>query len=428
MKQGRPENRPQPRQKPSLQEMIEAAVQRIRALHAQGRYQEALDICLQITRADPNYAAAWSHAAGNCIHLYRWQDAVTYAQTALACGGNTVVLYDALAHAHGKLGQWDEAGRCGLLALNMRDSQFNVEPVIPWPEPELPPPPSAATRERNIIAFSLFGGDPKYCDSAILNVLEQPAIYPHWICRFYVDSSVPQGVLEQLRLGGAQVIPVDGGAAGWPGPMWRFLALDDCQAHRILFRDADSLISPREAGAMAQWLASGKRFHMMRDAGSHTELMMAGMWGAVAGSLPPLEQLMQRFMGQPLQSEHFADQFFLRQYVWPYARASLMQHDSVFGFMDGVPFPDGPRADGCFVGDSPAVLTFPIDRPNATQLSCDLLRIETPNNAQQSSEKLVYSFATTVHNGSMKLLIPSRYVRMLQQGTARLSLNTNKTA
>jgi len=422
MKQGTPKNRPQP--KPPLQDMIKAANLRLKTLEAQGHFQQALEISLQIAHAYPDYAAAWSHAAGSCIRLHRWQDAVAYAQTALACGGDTVGLYDALAHAHGKLGQWEQAGRYGLQSLKMRDSQFGGEPVLALPDPPpLPPPPSAATRERNIIAFSLFGGDPKYCDSAILNVLEQPAIYPHWVCRFYVDHSVPAGVIDRLRAGGGQVIAVEGAAAGWPGPMWRFLALDDPQAHRILFRDADSLISPREAGAVAQWLASGKRFHMMRDAGSHTELLMAGMWGVVAGSLPPLEQLMQRFMSQPLQSEHFADQFFLRQYVWPYARTSLMQHDSIFGFMDGVPFPAGPRSDDVFVGDSPAVLNFPIDRPNGTELSCDFFRIETPHDAQQASETLVYSFATTVRNGGMKLLIPTRYVRMLQQGAARLSLS-----
>ncbi|MDR0479337.1 MAG: hypothetical protein LBH31_05950 [Burkholderiaceae bacterium] len=97
--------------------------------------------------------------------------------------------------------------------------------------------------------------------------------------------------------------------------MWRLLALDDPQAHRILFRDADSVISRREADAVQQWLASGKRFHMMRDWWAHTELILDGLWGMVAGSLPPLEQLMQPFMSKPLESRHFADQHFLQQYI-----------------------------------------------------------------------------------------------------------------
>jgi hypothetical protein len=440
-----------PQRQPETPLPVETALGRMKTLYGQGRYQEALDVCLEIARNHPSHAAAaLSDAASVCIYLHRWQDAIQCGQTALAHGSNKLGLYDALAHAHAKLEQWEEARRYGLQALELRDRQVSGAPVMPWPEPApLPPAPSAQTRARNLIAFSLFGSNPKYCDSAVMNVQEQPSVYPHWICRFYVDASVPQRVLDRLRSGGAQVVLVDGDAARWPGPMWRFLALDDPQAHRILFRDADSLISPREAGAVQEWIASGKRFHMMRDAGSHTELMlirfhppvhpmmrdagshtelmMAGLWGVVAGSLPPLAGLMQRFMSQPLESAHFADQYFLRQYVWPYARASLMQHDSVFGFMGGAPFPDGPRAKGVCVGDGPTKVTAPINRPDGTAMTWAVCRIEKLGNGQ-TREEPVCSFAAAVHNGAVTMYVPSRYVQMIQQGTARLNLDDVNSA
>jgi tetratricopeptide (TPR) repeat protein len=302
--------------KPKMQTMPDAVVNRIRALHEQGRYQEALDISLQVTRTHPKVEQAWVNVAVSCLWLCRWQDAARYGQIALARGCNQVELYDALANAHGMLGQQDQARRYGLQSLNMSERRFGSKPVIPPPEPRpMPPPPSAQTRERNIIAFSLFGGNSKYCEPAVLNVQEQPQIYPHWTCRFYVDDSVPDHVISRLRTGGGQVVPVEGFAAQWPGPVWRFLALDDPQVHRILFRDADSVISQREAAAVEQWLSSGKRFHVMRDDGSHTALMAAGLWGVVAGSLPPLDKLMQHFMSAPLESRHFADQDFLCRYV-----------------------------------------------------------------------------------------------------------------
>ena len=146
----------------------------------------------------------------------RWQDAIRYAQTALERGSNALALYDALASAHGWLGQWDQARRYGLQALTMRDRLFGGQPVIPLPEPgPLPPLPSAQTREHNLIAFSLFGGDPTYCELAVLNVQEQPDIYPHWVCRFYVDDSVPASVIDRLRQGGAQIVRVaEGGGCG----------------------------------------------------------------------------------------------------------------------------------------------------------------------------------------------------------------------
>ncbi|MDR2991751.1 MAG: hypothetical protein LBU72_07500 [Burkholderiaceae bacterium] len=400
------------------------------ALQEQGHYKESLDVCLEIARVYPEMGNAWGAAATNCALLGHWQDAIRYARAGLARGGNMLGIYDTLAHAHGMLEQWNEVRRYGLEALNRRDREFGRAPVIPWPEPKpLPPLPSVQTRECNVISFALFGRDPKYCETAVLNVQEQPRVYPHWVCRFYVDGSVPESVVNRLRTGGAQIVPVEGPARQWPGPMWRLLALDDPQVHRVLFRDADSLISRYEAAAVAQWLASGKRFHMMRDWGAHTELMLAGLWGAVGGSLPPLEKLMQRFMSVPLESRHFADQFFLRQYVWPYARTCLLQHDSVFGFMDAVPFPDGDRPEGFHVGttESSAAFTIKSDQPDGTEVTWALYRIVEKLDDGRIRAELVCAYTNTVHNGVVKAHIPKRYAHWLQQGMAQVRLLESET-
>jgi hypothetical protein len=215
-----------------------------------------------------------------------------------------------------------------------------------------------------------------------------------------------------------------------PGPMWRFLALDDSQAHRVLFRDADSVISQREAEAVNEWLTSGKRFHIMRDWGSHTELMLAGLWGMVAGSLPPLDKLMARFMSAPLESRHFADQYFLRKYVWPYARTSLMQHDSVFGFMDGVPFPGGARPNDFHVGyaEGSPFFTATSSLPDGSEITWELALIETPNDGGPPRENLICAYPGVVSGGMVKAHIPARYARRLEQGTARVRLVPGKPA
>jgi hypothetical protein len=410
--------------------MLLDTVQPAKVLYGQQEQhkKEPSDIRVQVTHiqpALPETAEALVNAAYNSATRGHWLDTIRYAQAALARGSTALTLYDALASAHGWLGQWDEARRYGLQALNKRDSQFGGEPVIPLPEPgPLPPPPSAQTRARNIIAFSLFGGDPRYCETAVLNVQEQPKVYPHWVCRFYIDASVPDSVIARLAKGGAQIVPVEGFALQWPGAMWRLLALNDPLAQRILFRDADSVISRREAQAVNQWATSGKRFHIMRDWAAYTDLMMAGLWGVVAGSLPPLEQLIQRFLSAPIQSRYSADQDFLRQYVWPCVRTSLMQHDSVFGSMDAVPFPDKDRPPmGYHVGygEGAAWFTQKSDLLNGSAVVWRLYLIEKEDGGQ-TREELVCSYPGTVKEGLLKAHLPLRYVQRIKQGTACVRL------
>ena len=49
-----------------------------------------------------------------------------------------------------------------------------------------------------IIAFSLWGDDPKYTFGAIKNASIAEELFPDWICRFYVGKSVPQSIPSQL--------------------------------------------------------------------------------------------------------------------------------------------------------------------------------------------------------------------------------------
>ena len=126
-------------------------------------------------------------------------------------------MFDALSHAHGALRQWPEVRRHGATALSLRDQRYAEPKPLPHVLPQaLPPAPCVTTRERNIIAFSLFGGDSKYCETAVLNLLAQPAIYPHWRCRFYVDDSVPAAILQRLGAAGAELVTVNAAMRRWP--------------------------------------------------------------------------------------------------------------------------------------------------------------------------------------------------------------------
>lgn len=69
---------------------------------------------------------------------------------------------------------------------------------------------------------------------------------------------------------------------------WCFLVSDDPTVSHFLCRDAFSRLNSREKAAVDAWIASGLPFHAMRDHIMHTDPMLAGMWGGLAGVLPPM--------------------------------------------------------------------------------------------------------------------------------------------
>lgn len=395
--------------------LLDALGKRIQQAYGAGQYNEALQACLQAARLAPDLAQPWIDAAVCHLKFDRWDDAITCAGNALARKGATFALFDALSEAWGGKGVREQAQRWGNQALALRAARFNGPPLFEHDVlgAPLPPPPSEATREHNLIAFSLFGGSSKYCETAVLNATEQARIYPHWRCRFYIDETVPAHVVERLREGGAELVRVDAQLKRWPGQMWRFAAYDTPGLHRVLFRDADSVINEREAQAVAEWVASDCRFHHMRDNATHTELLLAGMWGVTAGALPAMEKLIGRALYRPVQSQRFADQYFLREHVWPYARQSLLQHDSLFGFMDAKPFPSELAPGRFHVGyaEGSPFFNAETDLPDGTAVHWELVAPAPANTAA-----ICRYPAVVVDGGFVRGHLPARYAEQLEQG------------
>ena len=137
------------------------------------------------------------------------------------------------------------------------------------------------------------------------------------------------------------------------GLFWRFLVLDDPKIKRFMIRDCDSVINIRERRAVDEWLASDKHYHILRDNPAHTDLILAGMWGGIAGLLPPIPQLVQGFAYNPITESRTADQLFLGRVVWPLIKEHCLIHDSVFRIFGAKDFPPGADLPpGRHVGDN----------------------------------------------------------------------------
>lgn len=267
-------------------------------------------------------------------------------------------LLDALAHAWGRAGEIERARACGersLLAKDLAAGTTAPDGVV-LPRPAF----HAAQTRRHIISFSLFGSDPRYLDGALANVRAARRLYPAWVCRFHVDDSVPADTCAALVSSGAQLRRVPRPKRPADALFWRFAVIDDPEVTHFLVRDADSVVSTREAAAVNEWLASGLRFHVMRDHPAHTDLMLAGLWGGVRGCLPPLAELLRDFRYRTGTQSRSADQVFLGERVWPRIRHDCLQHDSVYRVLGAQDFPAGSALPlGRHVGDNAAAFPAP---------------------------------------------------------------------
>jgi len=134
---------------------------------------------------------------------------------------------------------------------------------------------------KKLISFTLYGNDPKYVEGMYRNIELKEQFYPDWEVMVFHDNSVAGDVIEKLGLRAAlrnvsdyRIFPAS----------WRFLAYDENDVERFISRDADSRLSQREAGAVAEWEDSEKVLHIMRDhphhgSPAHGKPILGGMWG-----------------------------------------------------------------------------------------------------------------------------------------------------
>jgi len=190
---------------------------------------------------------------------------------------------------------------------------------------------------KKIISFSIWGSNPKYTLSAFKNIELAKELYPGWICRFYVDETVPKEIREDLVMESSEVILMPKSDGNY-GMFWRFLPLDDLEVERFIVRDTDSRLSIREREAVREWEESGKVFHIMRDNKWHNVVPICGaMWGATDKFRPGYPALLTKWLSlnghriftHPRGKYFFVDQSFLAEAIWPLIINKHIAHESV---------------------------------------------------------------------------------------------------
>jgi tetratricopeptide (TPR) repeat protein len=186
----------------------------------------------------------------------------------------SINVYDGLANAYYLLGRRSEAKAAGEKALMLK-AQGGAAPsvAIEWPA-DSPQAWDEQRGERDVVAFSLWGNNPRYLRGAMRNLQMVPQVYPGWQCRFYIDETVPAEFGEVVQAQGGEVVLESAADSLRQKLCWRFQVANDLGVRRFLVRDADAVVSGREAAAVAAWLASDRWFHIMRDCWTHTDLIL----------------------------------------------------------------------------------------------------------------------------------------------------------
>ena len=163
-----------------------------------------------------------------------------------------------------------------------------------------------------------------YTLGAIANARHANRAYPGWVCRFYVADDVPENVISRLKDYGVEIVNM-GQYVGHEGMRWRFFAAVDPEVDITLVRDADSRFTKCELIMVNEWLASGKKFHVMRWDLARAAIM-GGLWG-VRGPIPELKKSLENFSQSPDSPDYDADQTFLRNYLYPLTKGDVFVHE-----------------------------------------------------------------------------------------------------
>lgn len=296
---------------------------------------------------DPDNPEVLINLAACLSRSGRHGPAVEAARAYLARFPADPALHDVLCKSLHALGQTEQALAAGTESLRLKDARAvarHAQAALQGAAPAQAPagtggPAPAAAARVDVIAFSLWGAKRRYLWGALDNLLQAARLYPGWQVRIYLDESVPAAWRQAMADLGAELRlhPADDSLR--QRLCRRFLAANDPSVHRFMVRDADSVIGPREQRAVQAWLDSGQPFHAMRDWWTHTDLLLAGMWGGTSGLLPPLAERLAAYQTGLLETPNI-DQWFLRDEVWPLIRDRCLVHDRLFTPPGARPWPE----------------------------------------------------------------------------------------
>lgn len=340
-----------------------------------------------------------------------YENSILLANEALKIKDDDYTVYDILASANMELEIYDESIKAGKKSIELKTqsvenfdnkSNNNITTNVFH----------SSDSSKNIISFSLFGNNPKYCENAVVNSQIAKELYPDWKCMFYCSSDVPKNVTKRLEENGA-ILHIKEEAKDIKEMLfWRFLPMSDKTIHRCIVRDCDSLLTKRESIIVNEWVNSKKAFHIIRDYYSHTDLILAGMFGCVSGVFDDIEKLYKEFLSKSHTSRTHLDQLFLKEYIWPSIKNNVLIHDSRFYCEENNSknfFEDDIYDINNHIGQNVADASFEVNVQNGLNFTKVKWQIVDTN------KEVVCEYTNKLVNGKYDVSIPRSYTNKLRE-------------
>ena len=390
-----------------------------------GQHRESLDVLIQLRELAPDDIELMENTGVILRLLGRQPEAVELLEAVQKREPKRGNVCDALAHCYANLRDDEKSRHYGALSLEQKDSEAaGREPICKVPD-EAPPALACGGKKKHVISFSLWGDGHRYLKGALRNAQVASDIYPGWVVRFYCDDSVPRIVRRKLMDYGCEVAMRPRPESFFDGLLWRFEVVNDPGVDRFLIRDCDSVLNVKERVAVDEWLQSDKWFHVMRDFASHTEVILAGMWGGVSGVLPTVPEIRKQFKPSLAPTRTF-DQILLRECAWPVVRQSVMIHDSVYtGTLESLPFPPvGQLPPGFHVGQNEAAVRpdYYVEMPELTgkpeALIVFVAGLES-SSVDYAGSQLATSESAAVCDGGLEGLEEGAKILAVRQGVSK---------
>jgi len=198
-----------------------------------------------------------------------------------------------------------------------------VCPIPNTPQPD----PCITGRERCYISYGIWGHDD-WGARTRQNIALARVFYPGWTVRIYHDHSISSAMLATLRTNITELVEIRNLTGNIAGMFWRFLVMFDPNVDRWIVRDADSKLGSRERAAVDEWIASGRKFHIMNDHPAHCTWPIIGCcFGGVKGAVPAAVKDTIRDRMSEMRHKG-GDQTWLQQQVWPHIRLGALTHSS----------------------------------------------------------------------------------------------------